>query len=119
MYKSAHSSSRVSRDGSLSTPFAPRPFKARPLVKTDYPAALAREMATRRQYYSLSDPHLTHYFRAKLASGLSWPASSRASSSLSYRSHSSEWPVPVLTCIQMLHGSVAQDVAVFQCSNFY
>lgn len=90
MYKTAHSSSRVSKDGSLSTPFAPRPFKARPRVGTDYPAALAREMVTRRDYFSLSDPHLTHYFKAKVASGLSRPQS-RAGSSLSYRSHNSEF----------------------------
>ena len=89
MYKSAHSSSRVSKDGKLSTPYAPRPFRARPLVSTDYPQAMARQMATRSEYYSLSDPHLTHYFRAKVASGLSRP-SSRAASSLSYRSEDSE-----------------------------
>lgn len=89
MYKTAHSSSKVSRDGDLSTPFAPRPFRARPAVGTDYPAALRRNMTPRQEYYSLSDPHLAHYFRAKLPSS-SDRRRSRAVSSLSFRTEDSE-----------------------------
>ena len=90
-YRWANSSSKVSKkDGSLSTPFAPRPFKARASVSTDYPEAQHRSMAWRKEYYSLSDPHLTHYFRAKLLSALDRPPS-RATSSLSFRSQDSEY----------------------------
>lgn len=89
MYRSAHSSSKLSKDGSLCTPYAPRPFRARPHVSTDYPEAQHRSMAWRKEYYSLSDPHLAHYFRAKVLSSLDRPRS-RAMSSLSFRTESSE-----------------------------
>lgn len=87
MFKSSHSSSKVSKDGSLSTPYASRPFKARPAVSTDYPEALHRSMAWRQDYFSLSDPHLAHYFKAKLLMGVDRPIS-RAFSSLSFRTQS-------------------------------
>lgn len=89
MFKSAHSSSKVSKNGALSTPYASRPFRARPGLSTDYPEAQHRNMAWRKAYYSLSDPHLTHYFKDKLLSDLERPQS-RAFSSLSFRTQDSE-----------------------------
>ena len=86
MFKSAHSSSHVSRDGSLSTPFASRKFCAK--LSTDYPEGQHRSMSSRQDYYSLSDPHLTHYFRRKLLYSLEIPQKSRVASSLSFRSTS-------------------------------
>lgn len=66
--KAHHSSSRVSRTGSLSTPYAPRSLQAG-----------SSPTSQSRPYHSLSDPHLQQYHRRRLAMASS--SSKRPSSS--------------------------------------
>ena len=124
MFKSAHSTSRVSKDGSLSSPYATRPHLAK--LNTDYPEAQHRNMKWRQEYYALSDPHLTHYYRRKILLSLEGSPKPRIVSSLSFRS-SSKWNMAILTstapascpayssvvlCLLNIHIPV-----MFQCTN--
>ena len=63
MNKNKHSSSVVTRTGALTTPFASRGSRAE--------CSMHRSMVNRSLYSPLTDPHLKHFFRQKLISGLS------------------------------------------------
>ncbi len=69
MYKNRHSSSRVSRSGGLSTPYAPRSVQAH--SPSSHPS-LPQSTRPHSPYSSLSDPHLRHYHRKRLATPINY-----------------------------------------------